>query len=68
MSDPQGILDVDLVAPFDDDAVLPDDASDTGYHRDGRQLWLSADGTIAHLVAGDQVEAWPGSTDPFGCA
>lgn len=69
MSDPLGVLaDVGLVVPFDDDVELPSDATNTGYHREGRQLWLSADGAIAYLDDGNRVEAWPTSTDPVGCA
>ena len=67
--DPKGALrDAGPVVPFDDDADLPDDATNTGYHRDGRQLWVSADASIAYLVADDLVEAWPTTTTPFGCA
>jgi hypothetical protein len=69
MGDPEGALsDVEFVVPFDADADLPSDASDTGYHHDGRHLWLSADGTVAYIVDGDRVEAWPSSTELVGCA
>lgn len=69
VSDPRGVLDgVEFVIPFDDDVELPADATDTGYRRDGRQLWISADGSIAYLVAGNRVEAWPSSIDPVACA
>lgn len=69
ISDPRGVLaDIEFVVPFDDDVELPIDATNTGYHRDDRQLWLSADGTIAYLVDENRVEAWPTTTDPVGCA
>lgn len=68
ISDPSGVLaDVGFVVPFDDNAELPGDATNTGYHSDGRQLWVSSDGTIAYLVDGDRVEAWPTTADPVGC-
>lgn len=69
ISDPRGVLaGVEFVAPFDDDAELPAAAIDTGYEREGRRLWVSADGSVAYLVDDDRVEAWPTSTDPVGCA
>ncbi len=67
--DPQGVLrNSGLVVPFDDNADIPDDAINTGYHRDGRQLWVSTDASIAYLVVGDRVEVWPTATTPIGCA
>ncbi len=69
ISDPEGLFkDTELNAPFDDNVDLPADATDTGYHRDGRQLWVSPDRSIAYLVADDHVEAWPTATTPIGCA
>jgi len=68
ISDPRGVLgDVEFVVPYDDDVELPADATNTGYHRDGRQLWMSADGAIAYVVENNRVEAWPTTTDPIGC-
>jgi len=66
--DPRGVL-ADVVW-FDADATLPADATDTGYHHDGRQLWMSADGAVAYLIDGNRAEAWPAptSTDPVACA
>lgn len=69
ISDPRGVLaDIEFVVPFDDDVELPTDTTTTGYHHDGRQLWLSADGSIAYLVDEDRVEAWPTTSDPVACA
>lgn len=66
--DPRGLL-AEFVW-FDDRAKLPVDATDTGYHHEGRHLWISGDEAVAYLVVGDQVEAWPApnSTDPIACA
>lgn len=69
ISDPEGVLGGGgFVAPFDGDAELPSDATDTGYRREGRRLWLSNDRAIAFIVTDDVVEAWPSSTEQFGCA
>lgn len=69
ISDPQGVLGGrGFVAPFDADAELPSDAIDTGYQQQGRRLWLSNDRLIAFVVTADRVEAWPSSTEEFGCA
>ncbi|MEP4653025.1 MAG: hypothetical protein ABJ314_22830 [Ilumatobacter sp.] len=69
ISDPQDVLDGrGFVAPFDADAELPSDAINTGYQQQGRRLWLSNDRLIAFVVTADGVEAWPSSTEEFGCA
>lgn len=69
ISDPHGVLvGAGLVAPFDDDAELPPDATDTGYQRDGGRLWLAADEATAYLVDDNRVEAWPTTIDPIGCS
>ena len=52
------------------DASLPGDAEDTGFHRDGRELWLVPSREAAYLVDLDDpadVERWPASTQPIGC-
>jgi len=68
-SDPRGVLaDFGFVVPYDDDAELPGDATNTGYHLDGRQLWVSSEEAVAYLVDDNRVEAWPTTTDPVGCA
>ncbi len=49
-----------LRTTFDPSASLPADATDTGYRRDGRALWLTDD--AAYLVRLDDprdVERWP---------
>lgn len=69
ISDPRGVLaDFGFVVPFNNDVELPADATNTGYHRDGRQLWVSGDRAIAYLDDGNRVEAWPTPTDLVGCA
>lgn len=62
----------DLVqAAYDATAVLPRGATDTGFRRDGRQLWLSAQHDAAFLVSlttPDDVELWPYAKKPIYCA
>jgi hypothetical protein len=62
-------MDVEFVVPFDSDTELPPDAVDTGYSREERSFWLSADDSVAYLVSEDRVEAWPtpDSPDPVWC-
>ena len=45
--------------PYRADIPLPDDASDTGYEREGRHLWLSADDNYVYVGSPRSVEAWP---------
>lgn len=60
-----------LTTTADDSSTLPDDAVDTGWRRDGRELWLGDDPRAAYLVSVDDakdVELWPASKQPIGCA
>jgi hypothetical protein len=60
-----------LRSTYDAAAALPDDVRDTGYRRDGRRLWLGADGTAAYLVSvadPTEVERWPAAREPILCA
>jgi len=60
-----------LRGTFDADATLPDDAVSTGWHRNGRELWLSHDKDAAYLVGVDDkhdVERWPAAKEPIMCA
>ncbi len=68
--DPEGRTGTDfLVAPLDLDADLPPGATDTGYTRDGRTIWIDeADDTRIYVVAGDRAEAWPRRTQVLTCA
>jgi hypothetical protein len=43
------------------------DARDTGYARDGRELWVTADAAYLTLPDGDS-ERWPAESQPIGCA
>ncbi len=45
--------------PYHADIPLPDDASDTGYEREGRHLWVSADDRYVYVGVPDSAEAWP---------
>jgi hypothetical protein len=69
--DTAGKLTDHLRATFDAHASLPADTEDTGYQRDGRQLWLAPDRDAAYLVRLgrlDEVERWPAATELIGCA
>ncbi len=56
--------------PYRDGAELPGNAVDTGYRRDGRQLWLSPDHERAYVgePGANSVELWPRTTQPLWCA
>jgi hypothetical protein len=53
---------------YDAHAELPADAVDTGYSRDGRHLWLSKDRKRAYVGTREDVELWPRTVEPLGCA
>jgi hypothetical protein len=60
-----------LRGSFDAAAALPDGATDIGYRREGRQLWLGPDRRAAYLVSesdATDVERWPAATEPIRCA
>ena len=60
-----------LRGTFDGDTTLPEDATSTGWRRDGRQLWLAHDQAAAYLVDvddPDDVERWPAAREPILCA
>ena len=63
ISDPHMVLPAPLVIQYSDDAALPADAVDTGFRRNGAELWISNDANVAYLVTGDTVEAWPSPID-----
>lgn len=67
LRDPQHLLSGSTVRPYDGDAQLPADASDTGFRRGSDELWLADDGTVAYLVTDSGVEAWPSTTGMVGC-
>jgi hypothetical protein len=53
--------------PYRADVPLPKAAVDTGYSRDGKNLWLSPDHTRAYVGTENSVELWPRATPPIGC-
>ena len=60
-----------LRTTFTNHATLPQDATDTGLRRDGRQLWIGSDEEAAYLVSIDDPEdvaRWPAAKQPLWCA
>jgi DNA-binding response OmpR family regulator len=60
-----------LRTTFSDEATLPEGATDTGWRRGGRQLWIGPDNEAAYLVSLDDahdVERWPAAKQRIGCA
>jgi hypothetical protein len=71
LRDTKGELSHYLATTFDPSAALPRQATDTGFERDGRRLWLHPDGTAAYLVDTknpERVERWPAAKTGFACA
>jgi len=54
-----------LATTYAPHAELPADARDTGYQRDERELWLTAD--AAYLVGPDDAERWPTEKTRIAC-
>lgn len=51
--------------------ALPDGATDTGYSRHSRSLWLGSSPAAAYLVNDsdpNDIERWPAETEPITCA
>jgi hypothetical protein len=65
---PDGLVGDFFAEDWSPDARLPAGATDTGYHRDEGELWISADGERAYLVTRDRVELWPRETERLGCS
>ncbi|WP_134767650.1 hypothetical protein [Nocardioides sp. 1609] len=59
VEDPEKRLRDYVAGPYRADVPLPSDATDTGWEREGRHLWLSADGDYAYVGTADSVAAWP---------
>jgi hypothetical protein len=71
LRDPDGELAEFERGRFRAHGALPGRVDDTGFSRDGRELWLAADGSAAYLVSKSDpsdVERWPAATRPVGCA
>ena len=67
--DPQPELVADYFAdPYQEHAELPADGFDSGFERDGDHLWLSPDKQRAFVGTKDDVEVWPRTVQPLGCA
>jgi hypothetical protein len=63
--EPTGELADHLKVPFSTEADLPQDATDTGWHHDGRELWLVPGRSAAYLVSLEDetdVERWAAGT------
>jgi hypothetical protein len=59
-----------LRAAYDGDTSLPSAAVDSGYHRDGRELWFGPDKIAVYLVSltdKTDVERWPAVKPGVGC-
>lgn len=59
-----------LRVAYDGAASLPPGAVDSGYHRDGRELWFGPDATAVYLVSLTDkmdVERWPAVKPGVGC-
>lgn len=68
LRDTEGTLADRLRTTFDGAARLPGDAEDSGWRRDGRELWLTPD--AAYLVSVDDpqdVERWPRTKGQVAC-
>lgn len=59
-----------LRTTYDRHTTLPDDATDTGFRRDDRELWVSQSQDAAYLVGDnrDDVELLPAAREPINCA
>ena len=66
--DPDAQLTRYLRMPYDGSAALPADARDSGYHRNGRELWFGSHGDAVYLVAAkSDVQRWPAVSSGVGC-
>lgn len=69
LRDTDGELSGFLRTTYAEGVPLPRAATDSGWRRDGRELWLTPD--AAYLVAVDDpqdVERWPRTAEQVGCA
>jgi hypothetical protein len=70
LRDTTGELNDYLRTTYDSDADLPHGATDTGYHRSGRELWFGPRNEAAYLVSlrdRRHVERWPAEKKFIGC-
>lgn len=58
-----------VVSGYDSNASLPPHAEDSGFRRDGAELWTDpGDEDFVYLVEGDRVERLPRDLEAPGCA
>lgn len=73
LRDVDGALARSTRTSYAEQVPLPGDATDSGWRRDGRALWLVPDRSAAYLVDLAEVdgptvaERWPGAEDVIGC-
>jgi hypothetical protein len=67
LRDPDGVLSDHAVAQLEPRVALPPDAVETGWRRDGHELWLAPDGTAAYIDVGDGLEKWPRTRGVVAC-
>jgi len=66
--DPQGVLPGGPFGTEIERANLPGSAVDTGFRRNGHELWLDeSDESVIYIVAGDTVQVWE-ETNSAACA
>ena len=71
LRDTTGELRQMLATTFDASATVPKQATDTGFERHGRRLWLHREGMAAYLVDTNnpkKVERWPATKERVACA
>jgi hypothetical protein len=66
--EPQPGLEEFFAEPYLAHTDLPANAVDTGFEHDGEHLWLSPDEQRAFVGTADDVELWPRTVQPLGCA
>ena len=63
--DGEGLLSDYTTSEFEPRVTLPSDALDTGWRRDGQELWLDPEGDAAFLEVDDaEFEMWPSAKVP----
>jgi hypothetical protein len=55
-----------VMVPYAAHGVVPAEARDTGYQRDGRELWVTAEAAYLEGSDGD-AERWPAPDQQLGC-
>ncbi|MET1059042.1 MAG: hypothetical protein ABWX84_05570 [Nocardioides sp.] len=68
LRDVDGELAEQTRSTYDGSATLPDAARDTGFHREGRELWVTRDAAyLVDLSDPGDVERWPEAEEPILC-